>query len=112
MKLPGFLEKLKTKWNIDSNWDLIVIMIVFSLAGMSISFVRKPIFHLIGITEHTPLWIKILVYIPLIPPIYQVNLLVYGFVLGQFNFFWEKEKKIGRFLLKVFTGKVSGRASL
>ena len=95
--------KLKKKWNIDSNWDFIVIMAVFSLAGMSIGFFRRPIFHWLGLTEHTPLWIKILVYIPLIPPIYQINLLFYGFVLGQFNFFWEKEKRLFKWLSRPFS---------
>ena len=97
-------EKLKKKWSIESNFDLIMIMIVFSMAGMTIPVFRKPIFHYIGITDHTPLWIKILVYIPLIPPIYQLNLLFYGFILGQFNFFWEKEKKLMRYLGGLLTG--------
>ena len=96
-------EKLKNKWNIKNNFDFILIMIVFSLAGMSIGFFRRPIFHYLGITAHTPWWIKVLVYIPLIPPIYQLNLLIYGFLLGQFDFFWEKEKRLGRFIWKAVT---------
>ena len=98
MKIPKFAEHLKEKWNVESNVDFILIMLVFSLAGMAISFVRPPIFHLLGITPQTPLWIKVAVYVPLIPPIYQMNLLVFGFFLGQFEFFWEKEKRIFRFL--------------
>ena len=97
------LEKLKSKWNVKSNFDFILIMLVFSLAGMSISFFRRPIFHYLGITAQTHWWIKALVYIPLIPPIYQLNLLIYGFLLGQFDFFWEKEKRLGRFLWKTIT---------
>ena len=96
------MERLKKKWNIESNRDFFLIMLVFSLAGMSIGFFRRPIFHLLGITEHTHLWIKILSYIPLIPPIYQINLLFYGFVFGQFDFFWEKEKRLAKFLMKFF----------
>lgn len=94
-------EKLKKKWQITSNVDFVLIMLVFSLAGMAIGFVRRPIFHLIGITPHTPFWIKAAVYIPLIVPIYQLNLIIFGSLLGQFNFFWEKEKKLGRFLKRV-----------
>jgi hypothetical protein len=97
-------EHLKKKWNIESNYDLVMIMIVFSLAGMTIPVFRKPIFHLLGINDHTHLWVKIVAYIPLIPPIYQLNLLFWGFVLGQFNFFWEKEKRLVRFLRGAFTG--------
>ena len=100
----ALFEKLKTKWNIKSNFDFILIMLVFSLAGMSIGFFRSPIFHFFGITPHTQWWIKVLVYLPLIPPIYQFNLLVYGFLFGQFDFFWEKEKRLGKFLWKAITG--------
>ncbi len=92
-------DKLKSKWGINSNWDFWMIMLTFSLAGMSIMSIRKVIFPLLGITDTTPLWIKICVYIPLFPPIYQLGLLVFGFMLGQFPFFWEKEKRLVKFLL-------------
>ena len=91
-----FVEKLKKKWGITSNLDFILIMLVFSLAGMSISFVRPLAFHILHL-DHAPLWVKILVYVPLIVPIYQCGLLVWGSLLGQFGFFWNWEKKwIGR----------------
>lgn len=97
-----WIEKLKAKWGIASNWDFVMIMLAFSLAGMMISVCRPPIFHLLGISDETNFWIKALVYIPLIPPIYQVFLLVWGTLLGQFDFFWEKEKRLGRFLKQSF----------
>mgnify|MGYP001587290022 CR=1 FL=1 len=98
-------EKFKAKWNIQSDRDFWMIMLTFSLAGMLIGFERRPIFHLLGIEHETPFWIKTLVYIPLIPPIYQLNLMFFGTILGQFAFFWEKEKKLGRFLRKKLTGR-------
>ncbi len=78
-----------------------MIMIVFSLAGMAIGFERKIVFHAFGI-DQDPMWVKVLVYIPLIFPLYQLNLLIFGFFLGQFNFFLEKEKKLVQFLAKSF----------
>ena len=98
-------QKLKQKWGIKSNWDFLLINLVFAFAGMMIVHERPPIFHLIGITKETPLIIKILVYIPLIFPLYQLNLLIFGFCLGQFSFFWEKEKRMLRFI----SSKLSGR---
>ena len=74
-------------------------MLTFSLAGMAVMPARKLIFHLVGITDHTPFWIKVLVYIPLIPPAYQIGLLFFGALLGQLPFFWEKEKKLMQFIL-------------
>ena len=95
----NWMEKLKNKWDIQSDKDFWLIMLTFSLAGMSLLSIRKVVFPLIGIKAATPLWIKILVYIPLFPPIYQLGLLFFGFCLGQFPFFWEKEKRLVRFLL-------------
>ncbi len=88
------LSHLKAKWQIKSNWDFFVIMVVFSLAGMMISLCRPLIFHCFGISAHTPFWIKAAVYIPFVFPVYQLSLIVFGFLLGQFPFFWEKEKKL------------------
>ncbi len=87
------------KWGVQTHWEFFIICLTFSLAGMIIVFERKPLFHFLGI-DHTPLWFKILIYIPLVCPIYQMNLLIFGFLFGQFPFFWEKEKKLGRFLLQ------------
>ncbi|MCA9406611.1 MAG: hypothetical protein KC684_08735 [Candidatus Omnitrophica bacterium] len=100
--MKELFKKFKAKWGIKSNWDFFLINLVFALAGACIGFERRPVFHFLGITHETSLWIKVCVYIPLIVPLYQLNLLIFGFVLGQFPFFWEKEKKMGRSLLKLF----------
>ena len=102
MNEPKFVAHLKHKWNIKSNVDFLLIMAVFSLAGMMITFVRPAIFHFLKI-DHSAWWIKTLVYIPLVPPLYQVGLLLFGFLLGQFEFFWEKEKRLAKFLLRSFS---------
>jgi len=88
------------KWGITSVGQFILINIVFACAGMLIVYERKPIFDLIGITSNTPFWIKVCVYIPLVFPLYQFNLLVFGFIFGQFPFFWEKEKKMFNFIFR------------
>jgi len=97
MKTPDWIDRLKKKWKIASNWDFTMIMIVFSLAGMSIVYIRKPLFFLFGITETTPFWIKFFTWLAIVFPAYQINLIIFGFLLGQFQFFWEKEKQMGRF---------------
>ncbi|MBF0504484.1 MAG: prolipoprotein diacylglyceryl transferase [Candidatus Omnitrophica bacterium] len=71
-----------------NEWDFWMIMLSFSLAGMVIMPVRKFIFHMVGITPQTPLWITVPVYIALIPPTYYVGLIIFGTLLGQFTFFW------------------------
>ena len=99
MSQARWITKLKNKWNIQRDRDFWLIMLTFSLAGMFIMFARKIIFHLVGFTDKTPLWIKVVCYIPLVPPSYYVGLLFFGIVLGQFSFFWEYEKRTVRFLL-------------
>jgi len=107
MKSPSWIINLKKKWNIDSNWDFILIMVVFSIAGMSIVYVRKPLFHILGITAATPFWIKFFAWLIIVFPTYQINLIIFGFLLGQFNFFWEKEKQLGRFFRRLFSREKS-----
>jgi hypothetical protein len=48
------------------------------------------------------MWIKTIAYILFVFPAYQVLLLTYGFILGQFSFFWEKEKKMARWVVSKF----------
>lgn len=92
------IERLKKKWDIKNNFDFTMIMIVFSLAGMNVSLCRKPLFHLLGVQRETSLWIKTLVYLAFVFPTYQLSLLLYGFILGQFQFFWKKQKSLVQFI--------------
>ncbi len=96
--MANMMSHLKQKWGIKNNWDFWAIMLVFSLAGMVIVHERKPIFHILGIGAQTPLFLKIIFYILFVFPTYQFNLLFFSLFLGQFPFFWEKEKRLGRFL--------------
>ena len=94
--------KLKHKWAINSNRDLLLICLTFSLAGICILRERPLVFHAIGIQDTAPFWLKALVYVPLIFPLYQVNLLLFGSLLGQFAFFWDKERRLVQAILRPF----------
>jgi hypothetical protein len=96
----SFLERLKEKWQLKNFFQVVLVLIVFSLTGMTVVLLRPIIFSWFGYSDQTPFWIKIVTYILLIFPMYQVLILVYGTMLGQFSFFWEKEKK----LFKLITG--------
>ncbi len=109
MSKPNFMTRLKLKWGIESNFDFFLINLVFSLAGMGIMFERKPIFHFLGI-DRAPLWFKIFIYIPIFFPTYQFNLLLLGVLVGQGPFFWDKQKKLGRFLFKKILPKYTFKA--
>jgi hypothetical protein len=96
------LSKLQAKWGLDSLVQVIAVLIVFSLAGSSVVFLRKTFFGFLGFDENTSMWIKTIAYILFVFPAYQVLLLTYGFILGQFSFFWEKEKKMARWVVSKF----------
>ncbi len=88
------MEKLKKRWGIKTNFQLVVIFIVFAITGSVSSLLSTPFCKLLGITkENFELW-----YTPfrliLIFPIYQVLLVLIGTIFGQFNFFWAFEKKM------------------
>ena len=94
------MDKLKSRWGIDSNFQLIIIFIVFSITGSSAVYVARPFLEWIGFNRSTfpDAWWSGLVYwsirILIIFPIYQVLLVIYGWVFGQFRFFWNFEKKM------------------
>lgn len=104
-KEASFLEKLRAKWGLKNLFQVIMIIIVFSITGMTVVLVRPIIFSWFHYDENTPIWIKTITYILLIFPMYQILILVYGALLGQFSFFWEKEKRLFRLITKGFRPK-------
>ena len=86
-------EKLKKRWNITSNFQVVIILIVFAITGSSTVYIKELIFDLIGITTDTHLWVKAPVYIVVILTVYNILLLITGSLFGQFKFFWNFEKK-------------------
>ncbi|WP_179345099.1 DUF6787 family protein [Winogradskyella ursingii] len=105
LKLTLFIfKKLENKWILDYRWEMIRVFIVFAITGSSSMYIGRPIMQLMGITKENlnPLlyWILFII-IGLI--FYQVLLVTYGWLFGQFKFFWEFEKKmLRRFGLKQF----------
>ena len=90
------IRKLKKRWNIDSNFQAILILVVFSITGMATLWVRKAVWPLLGLDSDTALWVKALLYVLIIFPAYQILLLLIALILGQFRFFWAFEQKMLR----------------
>lgn len=89
------MEKLKQRWGITSTTQLVVIIVVFAATGSTSAYLSKPVLAWMGITKHTmSLWLYYPLYIVLIFPIYQLLLLFFGFISGQFKFFWAFEKRM------------------
>jgi hypothetical protein len=101
------IHKLESKWKVQERWELIRIFIIFAITGSSSVFVGRPIIDFLGVSKENlgfVLYWIIFVLVSLI--FYQILLVFWGFVLGQFSFFWNFEKKmlrrfgLGRFLDK------------
>ncbi|MGM0635866.1 MAG: DUF6787 family protein [Bacteroidota bacterium] len=95
------MNKLKEKWGVQSNFQLVIIFFVFAITGSSSVFVGQPVldfFHLSRTNfPETFMWGGLAYYslrILVIFPIYQVLLVFFGFIFGQFTFFWSFEKKM------------------
>jgi len=86
-------EKLKKRWNIQTNFQVVVILTVFAITGSITVYIKKFIFDLINITPETHFVVKIPLYILVVLAVYNLLLLFNGFLFGQFRFFWEFEKK-------------------
>ena len=89
------MGNFKERWNIKTNWQLFVIIVVFAVTGSSAAYLSKPILAFLGISKSNP-WTYYPLYIILIFPVYQILLVGYGFIFGQFTFFWAFEKKMLR----------------
>ena len=91
------MGSFKERWNITSDWQVVVIIIVFAVTGSTSALIAKPVLGLFGITKETiSLWFYYPLYIVMIFPVYQVLLVTFGFLFGQFKFFWAFEKKMLR----------------
>ena len=88
------MDKLKKRWGITSNWQILAILLAFSVNGSFAAWVAKPITEFIGISAEVHGWVFWMIRIPLIFIMYQITLPLSGWIFGQFKFFWNMEKKM------------------
>lgn len=88
------MEKLKQRWGLTSNFQVVLIILVFSINGSFAAWVAKPLTEFIGLAkETTNPWVFWPIRIGLIFIIYQFTLPLVGFCFGQFKFFKNFSKK-------------------
>ncbi len=89
------MNKLKERWGITSNFQIVLILLAFSVNGSFAAYIAKPLMHFIQMDkESTAGFIYWPVRIVLIFVIYQITLVFVGTLFGQFKFFWAMEKKM------------------
>ena len=90
-------KKLEKKWVLTYKWEMIRVFLVFAITGSSSLYIGGPIIKLLGITKDNLdpiLYLVLFIFIGLM--FYQILLVLFGWLFGQFTFFWEMEKKILR----------------
>lgn len=87
------IEKMKKRWGVESMGGLLLILFIFAITGLTALYVRKVVFGWLGLNAETPFWIEIVAWIVVVFPSYQLLFLLYGFILGQFEFVWNFEKR-------------------
>lgn len=90
------MQKLKQRWGIESNLQLILIFIVFAITGSASAWLSKPFCIWLGITKADMGFWFTPIRLIMIFPIYQILLVFFGFLFGQFQFFWTFEKRMLR----------------
>lgn len=88
-----WVTKLQKRWGVSKASQVFIILLVFACTGFTVMFLKRPIVGFFTEGGETPLLFSIVYYI-LVLPVYNLILLVYGFVFGQFSFFWNFEKRM------------------
>jgi len=97
---PGLWARLREKWGVGP-WGVLAILLAFSLAGMSVLKISRPIMDFL-LPPDAPKWLWWTLRILVIVPVYEVLLISYGTLLGQRRFFWGKQKRFFGLFAKPF----------
>lgn len=99
--MAKWIDNLKQRWKLDTVGQVMMVLVVFACTGFTVLLIKRPIFEYLYPTGEKPLWASILYWV-LIFPVYNGFLLFYGFLFGQFRFFWEFEKRFFKRILSKF----------
>ncbi|PHX92986.1 MAG: prolipoprotein diacylglyceryl transferase [Flavobacteriales bacterium] len=93
----GFIGKLKLRWKLKTTWMVWLILLVFCLTGSTVMYLKRFVQPYMG--DHW--WVDVVYYI-LVLPFYNILLLMYGFIFGQFKYFWAFEKRFFQRIVELF----------
>ena len=100
------MEKIRSFFKVESNYQLFIINLVFAITGTSSLFVADYILDMLLVTQENYdnyfYWITRII---LILPIYQILLIIFGMLFGEFSYFWRMEKKTLNKIRSIFKSK-------
>ncbi len=88
------LEKLKKRWNLKTNWDVLAVFLVFSINGSLSVILTKPVYNYFNFSSETiSPWVYWPVKIIFTTMVYQITFPIVGWCFGQFDFAYNFVKK-------------------
>ncbi len=96
----NWVSKLQSRWKAGSAIQVILILLVFTCTGLTVVYLMKPVLRS-AFGVDVPVWATVAYYV-LILPVYNIFLLLYGFALGQFRFFWNFERRLISRIFSIF----------
>jgi len=101
--VANFIERLKDRWNIRTNIQLVVIITAFALTGSSSVYVSEKIKTTVGQSGFfNDTLLTIIKWVFIVTPVYLVLLVTIGSLLGQRTFFVAFAKKMLKGMGRVF----------
>jgi hypothetical protein len=86
---------LKQRWGITSNFQLVIIFIVFAINGSLSAKISAFLMGLLNMTrENTSWFIYYPVFLILVLPLYPFMLMAFGYIFGQSSFFLPFAKRM------------------
>jgi formyltetrahydrofolate-dependent phosphoribosylglycinamide formyltransferase len=86
-------KRMQEKWGVSVR-QFWIIFIAFGLTGTTTAIITRYITGWLGFDEYTHWGWKVLLRVAMLLFGYQILLLAYGALLGQWAFFWKYEKKL------------------
>ncbi len=89
------MKKLKNRWGITSNFQLLIIILVFAINGSLSAKISAALLDTFGIyRENTNIALYYIVLLVLVLPLYPFMLIAFGYLFGQSKFFYPFGKKM------------------
>ena len=91
-------DRLQKKWKVNG-WQVLIIIIIFALAGSLTGYAGKKLLNLLEIET---LGVYIIIYVLLVTIIWPFAVILVSIPFGQFSFF---RKYLSRIANRLFTGQ-------
>ena len=89
------MDSLKKRWGITSNYQFVIIFIIFAINGSLSAKISSFAMHYFGVNNENTHWVFYYLFLLLLVlPLYPFMLLFFGYLFGQSKFFIPFSKKM------------------